>query len=604
MPRRIKKTFRFFGKRLKKHWKEVFLSLLILFLIGSGASVLWLSTLKIPDLESFDKKLTSESTKIYDKTGEVLLFSLNPDVKRDVVPFSEISDYAKKAVVAIEDKDFYIHKGVKFTSFIRAVLANLRSGELSQGGSTITQQVVKNSILTNEKRISRKIKEWVLSFKLEKVKTKDEILGLYLNGIPYGGNMYGIEQASQAFFAKKASDITLAEAAYLAAIPKASTRYSPYGTRKNLLDERKNLVLGEMLENNLITEKEYEAAKQEVVEFKPQESKGIKAPHFVTFVREYLVEKYGEEKLQNGGLKVITTLDYKLQEKAEELVKTYALENKKNFNAENAALVAINPRTGAILSMVGSRDYFDKEIDGAFNVTTAHRQPGSAFKPIVYAAAFNKGYTPDTVLFDLETEFTGFCEPGLPVTQNPACYRPKNYDLKYSGPISIRNALALSVNIPAVKTLYLVGIDNAIRLAKDIGIGELAKPDQYGLTLVLGGGEVSLLDMTSAYSVFANNGIRNSYVSILKIEDKNGNVLEEYSPRPTHVLPEQTALQISDILKAVGIKNNNIHLTFSRDVAAKTGTTNDYKDAWVMGYTPSIAVGAWAGNNNNTSMEK
>jgi len=600
---------------IKKHLKskkDLILLLVTLAIFFSALIMLWISTFKIPDLNNFEERVVSQSTKIYDKTGEILLYDVHEDIRRTIIPFNEISHYVKNATIAIEDSGFYKHSGVKPTAFLRAIFVNLLSGDFKQGGSTITQQVVKNSVLTKEKTISRKIKEWVLAIKLERILDKDEILTLYLNEAPYGGNIYGVEEASQSFFGKSARDIDLAESAYLAAIPQAPTFYSPYGENVEKLDKRKNLVLQKMLENKFITEEEYNQAKEEKVTFRAKQTKGIKAAHFVMYIKDYLEKKYGDKAILEGGYKVTTTLDYDLQEKAEIIVNRKALENKKSYNAENASLVAVDSKTGQILVMVGSRDYFDEEIDGNFNVATAHRQPGSSFKPFVYAAAFNKGYTPDTVVFDVKTEFSTYCNAdGTPQAPQYAdrCYSPENYDNTYRGPISLRNALAQSINVPAVKVLYLVGIKDAIKTAADMGINSLGTPSQYGLTLVLGGGEVSLLDMTTAYASFANEGIGNSNTGILKIEDSKGNILEEFEDKSKRVLPEVSALYISDILSDNEARTPafgaNSPLYFGgRDVAGKTGTTNDYKDAWTVGYIPQVAVGVWAGNNDNTPMEK
>ena len=576
-------------------------------LIGAVA-ILWISSFKVPSLQAIQERRVAESTKIYDSTGNVLLYDVSQNTKRTVVPIEEISDYAKKAAIAIEDQDFYNHKGVKPTSFIRAMLVNLTSLSFSQGGSTITQQVVKNSILTNEKWISRKLKEWVLAIRLEKVLSKDEILSMYLNEIPYGGTMYGIEEASETFFGKNASELNLTEAAYVAAIPKAPTFYSPYGKNRDKLEARKNLVLAEMLETEVISEEEYNKSKAEVIEFKPKEDSSIKAPHFVFYVMSHLKNKYGNDVLEKGGLKVKTTLNYELQVMAQDIAHDYALENVIKFKAENAALTAIDPKTGGILVMVGSRDYFDPEIDGAFNVTLAKRQPGSTFKPFVYSVAFQKGYTPETILFNVKTQFATACAPDNLTSLN-TCYSPDNYDLKFTGPMTIRNALAQSVNIPAVKALYLAGVQDSIRLARDMGMQSLSNRGDYGLTLVLGGGEVTPLEITSAYSVFANEGMRNEVNPILEITDKQGNIVEKLEPHPTQVLEKEITLKISDILSdnearapAFGA-SSFLHFP-SQDVAVKTGTTNDYRDTSINGYTPSIAVGAWAGNNDNSPMDK
>src|SRR3989344_3807764 len=598
--------------RNKKILKDAFFVCLALFFLGSGAFFVWIANLQTPNLKSFNERRVSQSTKIYDKTGEILLYDVHQDVKRTIIPLSDISRNIRNATIAIEDAEFYQHGGIKLSSIFRAVLANFVTLKFDQGGSTITQQVIKNSILTTDKKISRKLKEWVLALKLEKVYDKDTILAFYLNESPYGGSIYGVAEASDAFFGKKASSVTLAEAAYIASLPNAPTYYSPYGNNREKLEERKNLVLKRMLENKFVTEEEYTKALAEVVAFKPQEEKGIKAPHFVLFVKEYLENKYGETIIRDGGLKVTTTLDYNLQEKAEALAKKYALENKEKFNAENAAIVAIDPKTGGIITMVGSRDYFDKEIDGNFNGVLAHRQPRSAFKPFVYATAFRKGYTPDTVVFDLSTEFSTECNPdGTPIVSGneDKCYKPENYDGIYRGPITLRNALAQSINIPAIETLYLAGLNDSLDTARDMGITSLTNVNDYGLTLVLGGGEVSPLDLTSAYGAFANEGVRNPYRSIVQIEDSKGNILEKFKPEPEEVLQKDIALQISDILsdnaaRAPTFGANSALYFGNREVAVKTGTTNDYKDAWIVGYTPSIAVGAWAGNNDNTPMEK
>lgn len=608
-------------KNILKFWKKlsrnVAMMIIALFLFVASGLIYWVSTFQIPDLESFEKREVIQSTKIYDRTGKVLLYDLHRDIKRTVVPIEEISRNIKNATVAIEDEDFYQHKGIKITSIIRAVLANLIEGNLiegsySQGGSTITQQVVKNSLLNSEKKISRKLKEWVLALKLEKILSKDEILGIYLNEAPYGGNIYGIEEASQSYFGKNAFDLTIAESAYLASLPNAPSYYSPYGQNAKKLIVRKNLVLNKMLNKNFISKDEYNSAMEETVSFYPQDRLGIKAPHFVMYIIKYLENKYGKKTVEEGGLKIITTLNYDFQQKAEEIVKKFSVENKQKFNAENGALVAIDPKNGQILTMVGSRDYFDKEIDGNFNVATAYRQPGSTFKPFVYAAAFNKGYTPDTVLFDLPTEFQAECDPKIATTtsvNNKNCYSPQNYDNQFVGPITLRNALAQSRNIPSVKLSYLVGLKDSLRLARDMGIENLGGINQYGLSLVLGGGEVSLLDITNAYGVFANNGIKNPTTGILTVENKDGKILEKFTQQNYTVLPKETALKISDILsdnKARTPLYGNASLLYfeNMDVAVKTGTTNDYRDAWTVGYSPNIVVGAWVGNNNNSSMEK
>lgn len=594
-------------KRVKK---TVILSLkigVVAALFGVGILSVWASTFEIPDLESFEDRRVVQSTKIFDRTGEVLLYELGRDTRRTVIPFDEMSRNIKNATLAIEDNGFYEHNGIKIKSIVRAMVENATAMDFQQGGSTITQQVVKNSLLTNEKKVSRKIKEWVIALKLERQMSKEDILELYLNEIPYGGNIYGIEAASQHFFGKPASDLGIVESAYLAALPKAPTYYSPYGNNRDKLEGRKNIVLYEMWENSFITEEEYEEAREEEVDFAQHTDIGIKAPHFVLYIQDQLQERYGQRAMEQG-MKVITTLDWDLQEQAEGIVKRYALENENKFNAENAGMVAVDPKTGHILTMVGSRDYLDPNIDGMVNVTLSPQQPGSAFKPFVYATAFKKGYTPETVVFDVKTQFSTVCSPTNFSNESP-CFAPGNYDNAFRGPITFRNALAQSVNIPAVKVLYLAGVQDSINTARSMGVSTLTNPDQYGLSLVLGSGDVTLLDMTGAYGTFATEGVRNNPVGILRIENNTGQTLHEYQQQPTRALDEQIARQISDVLSdntarapAFG-QNSYLHFP-GRDVAVKTGTTNDYRDAWIIGYTPTIAVGAWAGNNDNTSMEK
>jgi 1A family penicillin-binding protein len=598
----------------KKLLKNLALLLVSLFVLGSGIVLVLLFSLKIPDFQSIEERKVENSTQIFDRTGEVLLFDIHQDIKRTVVPFEKMGINIKNATVAIEDSEFYNHSGIRITSIIRAVFSNIFGVGIGGGGSTITQQLVKNTLLTQSSglgRYVRKIKEWFLAVKIDSSIPKEKILEAYLNEIPYGGNIYGIQAASKTYFNKNAEDLTLAEAAYLAAIPQSPTVLSPYGKNKEKLETRKNLVLSRMFELKFISEEEYKKAKSEVVAFIPQATMGIRAAHFVFYIKDYIEQKYGQ-LATGGGLKVTTTIDAELQAKAEEIVKEGALRNEKDWNGKNAGLVAIDPKTGQILTMVGSRDYFDKEIDGNFNITTANRQPGSSFKPFIYATAFNKGFTPDTVLFDLPTEFQTTCDASgraLPGRSQSNCYMPDNYDGKFRGPMSLRDALAQSINIPAVKLLYLSGLSDSLRTAESMGISTLGDVSQYGLTLVIGGGEVSLLDMTSAYGVFANAGIKNPHTGILKIEDLKGNVLEEFRPNAQEVLPKNTALIISDILsdEEARVPTFGSHSSLyipNKSVAVKTGTTNNNKDAWIIGYSPAIAVGVWAGNNENTPMKK
>lgn len=596
----------------KKNWKEIIIDL---FIFGLAASIvlaagllIWISTLEIPDLSAFEERRVLQSTKIYDRTGEIVLYDLNQDVRRTIIPFEEMSRHIKNATVAIEDDQFYNHIGIDIRAIARAAISNFSQGDLlgGQGGSTITQQVIKNSILDRDKKLSRKVKEAILSIKLERVLSKEEILAIYLNESPYGGTIYGVEEASRAFFGKKASELSLPEAAYLAAIPQAPTYFSPYGNNRAALDKRQSLVLDRMRLNGFITIEEDNEAKETKVEFQPQAVTGIRAPHFVMYIVEQLAERFGEEAMAEKGFRVITTLDWELQKEAERIVAEKAEINSKKFNASNAGLVATDPKTGDLLVMVGSRDYFSEDIEGNFNVTLSSRQPGSSIKPFVYASAFKKGYLPATILFDVATQFSPQCEPWSQSSESP-CYAPSNYNHKFLGPISMRNALAQSLNIPAVKTLYLAGMNDTLKFMADMGLTTLNEPERYGLTLVLGGGEVRLIDMTYAYGVFANGGVRAEPRSILRIEDNRGNIVEESEILTSKVLDENVAYMISDVLSdnvaRTPLWGSNSAINFpNRDVAAKSGSTNNLRDAWIMGYTPNLAVGAWVGNNNNAPM--
>ncbi len=592
--------------------KKCLLALGGIFVIVLGIFIVWVSLLKLPDFKSFTERKIQSSTKIYDRTGKILLYDVHQDIKRTVIPYEDMGVYIKNATVAIEDSEFYQHKGVRISSIIRATVWAKLTGKRVQGGSTITQQLIKNTLLTSKRTLSRKIKEWILAMKLEQFMSKDDILALYLNEAPYGGNLYGIAEASRAFFGKEPISMTLAESAYLAAIPNGPTYYSPYGKNKKGLDERKNLVLKRMLDLKFITQDLYDNAVSEQVVFLPSQPMHIAAPHFVFFIKDYLEKKYGQEALDAGGLKVITTLDYDLQQKAQQITLTHAKENEKSWNGKNAAAVVIDPKTGQILSMVGSRDYFDKTIDGNFNVTTAERQPGSSFKPIVYAEAFKKGYTENTTLFDVKTEFNSSCSPlgkPLPGSKNATCYMPDNYDNNFRGPLTLRDALAQSINVVAVKLLYLAGVPDSIKMAHDLGITALNDPARYGLSLVIGGGETALLDLTSVYGVFAEEGIRHPYQGILSVENGSGDMLEKYEEKSYQVLEPNVTRILSSILSDNKARTptfgaNSSLVVPGHEVAVKTGTTNSNKDAWTIGYTPSIAVGVWVGNNDNTPMKK
>lgn len=576
--------------------------------LAGGLIALWIALTPVPDIASFANRQVAQSTKIYDRTGQVLLYDYNRDAQREIVPISAISPNILSATVAIEDSGFYEHGGVRFTSIIRAMLADFLGAALSQGGSTITQQVVKNTLLTNEKSVVRKVHEWVLAIRMEQAYSKNQILETYLNNVPYGGTLYGVESASEAYFGVTAKDADLAQAAYLAAMVQAPSYYSPYGSHTAALDTRKNVVLDRMLQLGVISQAQHDSAKAEKVAFAPRSSGSIIAPHFVFYILDYLESKYGTDALTEG-LKVTTTLDADLQTHAESIIESYAASNLRDFKASNEAMTAVDPSTGQILAMVGSNNFFSTTTDGQYNAALALRQPGSTMKPFIYALALQDGYTRDTVLWDVPTQFSTACNASDVTNDTPPCYAPQDFDNKWRGPMTFETALAQSINVPAIETLYLVGVQNAIDLAKSFGLSSLGSAAQYGLTIVLGGGEVRLLDLTAAYSAFANGGILNPATGILSIQDNQGKVLEQFTPAPRTVLPQNIANDMNAMLSDNEARvpeyplNSPLHIA-GYDVAVKTGTTNDTRDAWVIGYTPSIAIGTWAGNNNNSPMVK
>lgn len=563
----------------------------------------------LPNPEKVNRRVIAESTKIFDRTGEKLLYEIHGEEKRTIIPMEEIPDSAKYATIVLEDSLFYSHKGFDVGGIIKAVCHELSAsagmGDLGglcpqRGGSTITQQFIKNSILTSERKYSRKIKEIILSIEIEQKFEKDEILRMYLNEIPYGSNAYGIEAAAQTYFRIHAKELSLAQSAMIAALPKAPTYYSPHGSNPDRLLARWSYALDQMAQLGYITEEQAQEAKNEdiLAQVKPLRD-DIDAPHFVFYVKEKLVEEFGEEEIQSQGLKVTTTLDWDMQQLAQRTVREGVEKNGGRYNFENAALVAANPKNGQVLAMVGSRDYFDEEIDGNVNVAIRLRQPGSSFKPYVYAQAFREGYTPDTTLFDVKTEFSQ-------ITGKK--YEPQNYDGSFRGPVKMKDALGMSLNIPAVKTLYLAGVNDSIKLAKSMGITSLNQPERYGLSLVLGGGEVKLIDHVSAFGVFANEGIKHDQMVILKIEDANGNELKNYEhSKGKRVLEKEIALEMCEILSSNSLRApafgtaNPLNIS-GKHVIAKTGTTNEYRDGWLVGSTMSLSAGVWVGNNDNREM--
>ncbi len=576
-----------------------------IFLLGLFA---WYSR-DLPNPDQLLQRDVAQATKIYDRTGTHLLYEIYGEENRTLVKMQEgfckdddrletnpegIPLFMTQAVLTAEDRAFCSHNGFTVKGILRAVIFLGKRG----GGSTLTQQLVKNAILTNEQHLSRKIKELILSVALERKYSKDEILQIYFNEIPYGSTYYGIQSASQNFYGKNVNELSLAEAATLAGLPQLPTYYI---NNPDDLRARRDWILDSMADLGYITEEQATAAKTEDTPLHITTKGSFTAPHFVMWVKGMLEETFGTSTVETGGLKVITTLDYDKQTYAEEAVthgvETYGF----SYNFTNAGLLAQNPRTGEILAMVGSPDFTNDDIDGQVNVTLQPLQPGSSIKPIVYAAAFEKGYTPNTLLWDVNTTF--------PTETTP--YTPFNYDGGEHGMVSMRTALQGSLNIPAVKTLYLVGIDNAIAFAKRLGYTTFTDRSRIGLSMVLGGAEVTMLDHVGAYGTLANNGVYHDYQAILRVEDADGKelfVFDEAHPVGKNVLDANIAAITSNVLsdnaaRAYVFGPSNYLTLADRPVAAKTGTTNNYKDAWTMGYTPSLTAGVWVGNASGALMK-
>jgi 1A family penicillin-binding protein len=585
------------SRNFVKWAKLAFLGVIVLFVfLFIGLPILSLT------LPSPDKIVRTQgySTQIMDRNGEIL-YDVYANQNRTPVALADIPLFLRQATIAIEDKNFYKHQGFDPFGMARGFLRIFTSGR-AQGGSTLTQQLVKNVLLTSDYSIVRKIKEFVLAVEIERKYTKDEILQMYLNEVPYGGTSWGVGAASKTYFGKDIKDLDLIESAILAGMPQSPSTYSPYSSRPKAYVGRTTAVLRRMREDGYITKDQEEAAVGQLdsVEFQPRGA-GFKAPHFVQYVEKILEERYGQASVEQGGLKVVTTLDLELQEKAQEIVSEEIAKVEKQ-HITNGASVVINPETGEILSMVGSKNFEAEDYDGQVNVTTSLRQPGSSFKPFTYITAFKEGYTPATLIMDVPTTFPGGI--GQPD------YNPVNYDGKYRGPIQLRYALGNSINVPAVKTLALVGIKDVLTTATDMGLTSLPPTAEtlkrVGLSLTLGGGEVRLLDMTDAYSAFVNKGYRVEPVAILKVTDVNGKVLEDNQPQKgKRVLSEEQAFLINSILS----DNNSRIEVFGANsllnipnVMVKTGTTNDKRDNWTIGGNINAMVGVWVGNNDNSPM--
>lgn len=610
MPKQIINRINFKGWSLKKNPFLILKILAYLFLIGFilGMTLIIYYTKDLPQPEIFTETQINQSTKIYDRTGKILLYSVGEGTY-EYVPLSEIPDNVKKAVIAGEDANFYAHKGVDPSGLFRA-FKTLVTGKSYGGGSTLTQQLIRTTFLTQEKTAARKIKEIVLSLQLEQKYSKDQILEWYLNRVPFCYNIYGVQQASKTYFGKPAKDLTLSESAAIAAMIQRPCYYAPFGPNTaELKNRRDNYILERMYQEKFISKEQVEKSKQEDFSF-VENFDSILAPHFSLYVRDLLYQEFGEDMLREGGLKVYTSLDWEIQKEAEKIVREGAIKNEK-YSAYNAAAVVVDPNTGDVLAMVGSKDFSAKSqptgckanclFDPQVNMTVYGngRQPGSTFKPFAYVTAFKKGYSDKTVVVDEYTDF------GVWGGEH---YIPQNYDGLFRGSVTFRSALAQSLNIPAVKVLLqYAGLKDTVKTAQDLGLTTLQPP--YGPSMVLGGWEVKPLEMASAFGVFATEGIKYDPLFIKKIEGANGNIIRNYTQTPRRVLDEKSIRILNNILSdnearapMFGWKSNLFFPNYR--VAAKTGTTNNFKDGWTIGYTPRTAVAVWIGNNNNEPTKK
>ncbi|GBD34553.1 Penicillin-binding protein 1F [bacterium HR35] len=548
----------------------------------------------LPDPNILGEKIISGGVEIYDRTEKVLLYKIG--FRRQWVDYQEIPDKVIKAFLVSEDIDFFKHKGISLRGILRSIYLNLKTGSLTYGGSTITQQLARNLFLSHEKSFIRKLKEIILAIKIESRYSKEEILTYYLNFIYLGEGNIGIGAASDYYFNKKIQTVNWAEAATLAAIAKSPAFYAPTSP-ENLkrLKERRDFILKKLYENNFISEKEYQNSLQEEIGLVKNKYQGIIAPHFVMEVVNSLKKMFPNQSLEELNLKVITTLDVKIQKIAEEIIQKRAKENKKKYGGANAALMAINPQTGEVLALVGSKDFFDESIDGQVNVPFRPRQPGSAIKPLIYAALFELGYPDKTIVFDVPTDFGNN-------------YRPKNFDNLFKGPVTLRQALAESRNVPSVKVYYLAIPERVENLIKELGIDYLKPINYYGLSFGLGTAEIRMADLIRFYGALANDGVLVSQSLILKIIQRDGEVIYEYFPQEKRIISTETARLVTDILKDKearrGLFQRSFYLTDfgSDEVALKTGTTQFYQDAWTFGYTKNLAVGVWAGNTSGKRM--
>ncbi len=586
---------------------HTFAALLLTAGILLSTNILYVSIFKdLPTAESLTQFQPPLTTTITDRNG-VVLYRVHGDENRTLLPLSEISLNLVHATIAIEDKDFYFHHGFSIRGITRAAYANMQ-GATFQGGSTLTQQLVKHRLLTSERTITRKIRELILAVLVEDTYEKKQILELYLNQVPYGGSAYGVEAAAQRYFGKSARNLDLAESALIAGLTAAPSIYSPFGSNPELAIVRQQEVLRRMLEDGYISLEQAEQAATQQLQF-TDNTTNIAAPHFVMFVREQLADEYGEEYMATAGLTIQTTLDSQLQSEIEKIVAEEVIALKKMRVSNGAALIT-NPKTGEILSMVGSVNYFDFKNDGQVNLTIRSRQPGSSIKPLTYATAFEHGFSPASIIDDSPITYS--------INGSPP-YSPKNYDGKYHGKVTLRESLASSYNIPAVKLLNSIGVPSLIQKAESLGITTWKDRERFGLSLTLGGGEVRMVDMAEAYGTFANGGERVPLQSVISITDGTGRKLYQNPCVSTKNLPTTSpcqgipvldagiAYQISNILSDNSARTPAFGAQSAlsipeQEVAVKTGTTNNLRDNWTFGYTTDRVVSVWVGNNDNTPM--
>ncbi len=608
-----KEGFKIGRIKLLSNLSNWMLLLVIGFLLLLFSTVIFFAT-QIPSPQDLTNREVAQATKIYDRNGE-LLYDIYQNQNRTPIKLEDIPEHVKQATIAIEDKDFYQHSGFSMAGITRSIF-DLIFHRRVEGGSTLTQQLIKNALLSGERTITRKFKEFILAIQVERVYSKDQILEMYLNEIPYGGTAYGIEAAANLYFGKSAKDLNLAEASLLAGLPQRPSVYSPYGSKPELAKVRQEAVLRRMVEDGYISEEQADQAKEALLTYRTAQNEvGFKAPHFVLYVKEKLIEQFGDVLVEQGGLKVTTALDYSLQAEAQKIVKE-EVEKLKSSKVGNASSVVLDAKTGQILALVGSKDYFGKsEPEGCLegksctfepnvNAALSLRQPGSATKPVNYAKGLEKGYTANFTILDVKTEFPGGNKPK---------YVPVNYDGQYRGPMQVRYTLGNSLNVPAVKMLALNGVKDVMELGYRMGLLSWEPSEEnvasVGLSLTLGGREVRLLDLAVAFGTLADKGRQHDPISILKVTDSSGKTLFEYKPSEGRkVLDEGISFIVSDILSDNGARTavfgaNSILNVAGKTVAVKTGTTDEKRDNWTVGYTPSYVAGVWVGNNDNTPLD-